>query len=273
MRRFVNSFFGGYRKKDVDEYVSFLENELESLKADTNQRLEQQNDTLNELRTQLVSADSEKENLTKELENISVSGKDMDEVLQEKEKELQSRLNEVMAKDTELNTLREKLSAVEQKLTEAKNDAASFKEKDEDIYALLAETKKNIKDLEDKAKLKAAGIEYNANETANRIREQGVQDALNYKKEAQEEIRQGVEQVKLAKYDLYEYLVSIKKAQDSLVATYKELGTILNKFPTKMEELALDASFELKTDSTFEWHDPNEMLEGTVKKNESEGRK
>lgn len=257
MRKFVNALFGGYRKQDVDEYVSFLENELEALKADTNQRLERQNDTLNELRTQMVSVDSEKERLTKELESISVNGNDMDELLKAKEQELQNRLAEVTKKDDELKALKEKLSDTERKLTEAETDADSFKDKDGDIYALIADTKKNIKELEKNAQNKAAGIEYQATEKAKKIRQQGVQDALDYKKEAQEEIKQGVEQVKLAKYDLYEYLVSIKKAQDNMMNTYKELGTILNKFPAKMEELALDASFELKADSEFKWHDPN----------------
>ncbi len=266
MRKFVGALFGGYRKQDVDEYVSFLEEELENLKAEANGKFEQQNAVLNDLRQQVADADKAKQTLSDELKNAANSSNN-DELLEAKTKELESKnselknkdeelkskVSEILDKDNQLQELRAKLNDAERKLSESRN--AGIDKEDSDIIGVIAETKKNIKDLEEKARIKAAVIEQQANDKADEIRARGKVDALSYKKEAQEEIAKGVEQVKLAKYDLYEYLVSIKKAQDSLIATYKELGTILNKFPAKMEQLAMDASFELKTDKEFKWSD------------------
>ena len=275
MRKFVGALFGGYRKQDVDEYVSFLEEELENLKAEANSRFEQQNAVLNDLKQQVVNADKEKEVLNAELKNAAEStandelieakirelaskdseleSKDAEleskkAELKSKDEELQSRLSEILDKDNQLNALKVRLTQAEQQLADSRSNASNS-----DINDLIAETRKNIRELEDKAKIKAAVIEQQANDKADEIRAQARVDAIAYKKDAQAEIAQGVEQVKLAKYDLYEYLVSIKKAQDSLITTYKELGNILNKFPAKMEQLAMDASFELKTDKEFKW--------------------
>ena len=263
MRKFVGALFGGYKKQDVDDYVSFLEEELENLKAEANGKFEQQNAVLNDLRQQVADADKAKDALSEELKNVSNNTTSSDELLEAKTKELESKsdelkskdvqlkekLDEIIDKDKQLAELKARLSDAESKLADNQNISNS------DINDVIAETRKNIKELEDKAKLKAAVIEQQANDKADEIRTRGRVDALSYRKEAEAEIAKGVEEVKLAKYDLYEYLVSIKKAQDSMIATYNELGTILNKFPSKMEQLAMDASFELKTDKEFKWSD------------------
>ena len=263
MRKFVGALFGGYKKQDVDDYVSFLEEELENLKAEANGKFEQQNAVLNDLRQQVADADKAKDALSEELKNVSNNTTSSDELLEAKTKELESKsdelkskdvqlkekLDEIIDKDKQLAELKARLSDAESKLADNQNISNS------DINDVIAETRKNIKELEDKAKLKAAVIEQQANDKADEIRTKGRVDALSYRKEAEAEIAKGVEEVKLAKYDLYEYLVSIKKAQDSMIATYNELGTILNKFPSKMEQLAMDASFELKTDKEFKWSD------------------
>ena len=227
MKRFAGSLFGGYRKQDVDEYVAFLEQELENLKAEANVRFAKQNAAINELKQKAEDADDARS------------------------KELESMVSEVMGKDKQLTELREKLVDAEKKLEEFRSQGID--PADTDIYGFITQTKKNIKDLEEKARIQATVIEKQATDKADEIRTQGRVDAETYKKEAQEEIAKGVEQVKLAKYDLYEYLVSIKKAQENLMATYESLGTILKKFPAKMEQLAMDASFELKTDKEFKW--------------------
>ena len=271
MKRFGGSLFGGYKKDEVDEYVAFLESELESLKADTNSKLEQQRGILDELRARIDSQSEEKEALSDEITKLRSSaaiGGGSSEELEAAARALEEKAAESAEKDRQLADLKQQLESsmtnlanVQLDLAAAEKKASAAKADDPDMNRIMEATRKSIKSIEDDAKANAQSIENKANEEAERITSQARADAAKYKSEAQAEIQKGIEDVKLAKYDLYEYLVSIKNTQDKLVETYKELGTIINKFPAKMEQLSLDASFDIKTDKNFKWHDYNNNSE------------
>ena len=65
MKKFRTSFLNGYSRKDVDEYVEFLVNELDSLKEETARMLEEQKQKMSELELRITKEKEEKEVLEK----------------------------------------------------------------------------------------------------------------------------------------------------------------------------------------------------------------
>ena len=63
MKQFKKTFWRGYQKEEVDEYIDFLTEELENLKKETNRVLEKNRDSLAEMKEEMEHERKEKEYL------------------------------------------------------------------------------------------------------------------------------------------------------------------------------------------------------------------
>lgn len=220
MKKFRTAFFKGYQKEEVDEYIEFLVDEMESLKEETNRALEKEHGNLAQLQEKLEKEQKEKE------------------ALQEKMEQMQSAQSGFDAKDQELQDKDQKLHQLEEQL-----------KKYEESY-------KAVSELYSMAKENAEKLVTQAQVDADTITSTAKAEALVYRKQAEEEIKKKSteegKQFMLAKYRLIEYLNSLKQTQSKLIETYNELGALVSKMPIRIDDLYSDDEFELLVDRHLE---------------------
>lgn len=201
MKRFRTAVFGGYQKTEVDEYVNFLVKELEDVKAEANQTLQEQ-------------------------ENKYGFDQDERKQLQAKIEELKE--NERAAKDRhrrEIEDFKSRLNQYEESYNEFSKMISSAKKEADTI---LSEAKRQANELLAEAEEKSRNLLESAQEEVLAYQNQ-AEGLIKRKREANEK------DYERAQNQIKEYVDSINKAQSALVDAYNELGAVVSKLPIRME--------------------------------------
>ncbi len=201
MKRFRTAVFGGYQKTEVDEYVNFLVKELEDVKAEANQ-------TLQEQENKYGFDQDERKQLQAQIEELKENERAAEDRHRQEIEDFKSRLNQY---EESYNEFSKMISSAKKEadtiLSEAKRQA------DE----LLAEAEKKSRNLLESAQEEVLAYQNQAEGLIKRKREANEKD---YER-AQNQIK--------------EYVDSINKAQSALVDAYNELGAVVSKLPIRME--------------------------------------
>lgn len=218
MKKFRNSFLNGYHKKDVDEYVEFLVNELDSLKEETARALEEQKQKITALEIQITKEREEKEGL------------------QEKIHFNEDRVNQ-------------KNLEQEEKIRDMEGKIKKYEESYEAVPRVLAMAKTDAEKIVLEAKSNAGQIIAEARESAKQMTEEADKEAFALRKKAEGEIQEKrkIEEhnYMVAKHKLQEYLDSLNATQSRLISTYNELGKLVNQMPIRLTDVLSDEPMEL----------------------------
>ena len=218
MKKFRTSFLNGYSRKDVDEYVEFLVNELDSLKEETARMLEEQKQKMSELELRITQEQEEKEKLLKKVH-------DSEEQANQKNIERE-----------------EKVRNMEEKLRK-------YEESCEAVPRVMAMAQTDAEKIVSAAKTNAGQILSDARENAKRMSEEADKEVFALRKKTEEELqaRKEIEErnYMAAKYKLKEYLDSLNATQSRLISTYNELGKLVNQMPIRLEDVFSEESMEL----------------------------
>ena len=223
MKKFRSSIFNGYHKKDVDEYIEFLVGELDSLKEETAQALEQQKQIISELELQL--------NREKETKG------QLESQIQEEERRAAQRNAEM---DEKIRSMSEKLKKYEESCEAVPRTLAIAKA---DAEQMLTDARRNADQILTDAKSNVEQMKVNAQREVSKAR-----------KKAEEEIhaRQEMERrnYMAAKYKLQKYLDSLNTTQERLISTYNELGQLVSQMPIRLGDVFSDEPMELLKEQT-----------------------
>ena len=201
MKRFRTAVFRGYQKTEVDEYVNFLVKELEDVKAEANQTLQEQENKY---------------------------GFDQDE-----RKQLQAQIEEL--KENE----RAAEDRHRQEIEDFKSRLNQYEESYNEFSKMISSAKKEADTILSEAKRQANVLLAEAEEKSRNLLESAQEEVLAYQNQAEGLIKRKREanekDYERAQNQIKEYVDSINKAQSALVDAYNELGAVVSKLPIRME--------------------------------------
>lgn len=208
---FRRSLFGGWKKKDVESYVSMLEAALEEAKKEKSTELPQ--GMTDEDKALIDASIEEIKRLQKEKEELGTELRD----LKEREEEWKAQ-----EKDRQEEVLREAVLQESQK-TEL-----------DDNHEII---KKMLRD----AKFSAELIVLDANQKAENILNQAKKEAEDKRElaytELQKEMERKIFEFITMKYQISEYIAGIEKVQKQLQEMKKSLQIISEQMPAQIVDL------------------------------------
>ena len=218
MKQFKKTFWRGYQKEEVDEYIDFLTEELENLKKETNRVLEKNRDSLAEMKEEMEHERKEKEYLEEQVEKMKKQAK-------EQEEEMEKKIGELLL---QIDKYKEDYDAVPHILAIAQKKASG----------LIDDAKKDSESMVEEAKTEAEKITVTAQKEAEAY-------LTNAHREISEKLEADRKRFILARGKLAEYLKNLNQSQNRLIETYNELGNLIGKMPLRVDDLFSLEPFEL----------------------------
>lgn len=251
MERFRTSFFMGYNKDEVDEYIEILTQQLESAKRESSGGAGQEDPELKSkvetLQTEKNSLQAEKDDL--QMKNISLRA-EMDS-LQTANSDLQLQLMELKSQVSRLTKeagerQAELLSGANPMDGQLQEKMKDYDKKFAMLAVALANTEMEKAQAVAEAKANADKIVDEANEKARLCQQEAEEKAQQCRQEAEEKIKERWKEEEerhiIAKHRIKEYLKSLNKYQAQLVDTYNQLGRLVESMPLRLEDI-IDGDF------------------------------
>ena len=240
MKRFRTTFFNGYQRAEVDQYIETLVQELENFKEETNRKMEADRRLIQEMKEKMETASSEKTALEQQMESLqgqnSAAGSEELDQVKEKLKEYESNYSD--------------LASV---LAEARIEAAKIvSTAKENAESITSGAKENAENITSGAKETARFIENEAKRDAESVTSAARAEAMEYRQAVEMELSQKRDEDRLrfeqAKRNITDYLEGLNRSQRKLIETYNELGLLVKKMPIRLEDVFSQKPFELLAD-------------------------
>ncbi len=222
MRNFGMALFGGYKRDEVDQYIENLIDGLEELKEEQEGSVQQLQEEMEQLRQQI--ARQEQELQEKELQ-LSAG--------EEERQQLKDQVKQLKEQPEEDPRTAEEMKELQKKVRE-------YEDRYDSVNRVLSLAEKTVRD----AQVEAAGIVTSGKSEVDEYRTRAEHDLEKTRKKNEDDFM-------LAKYKLMNYLKALNDTQNKLVATYHELGELVDKLPLRIGDIFSEEPFDLLENESF----------------------
>ena len=227
MREFRTTFFNGYQKADVDDYVNSLAAEVERLQK-------------------LGEGGAEKERTIRELTERLESREEELRAAKERQKRLEEECCRLRAVEENFSEIEEQLKKYEGGYSNFMDLMVSMKAQ---AREMVQEASRNAEEIINLAQRDAEKITSEAQAGAQDIAADAKIKAEKYWMNAEQEIAQKrkeeEESLKETQDRIEHYIASLKRSRGSLLEVYEQLGNVVGQLPLRLGDVFSDEPFEL----------------------------